>query len=160
VGPRLTVRPYDAARDTAALAACIVEHQDFHRGLEPSWPEGAAVVEAYVSYLRTQCQSHDGCVLVAERDGDVLGFVCVVAATRGDSPDDPGPFAWIHDIFVREAHRRGGLGTALLAEAEAFARSHGARRLRLGVLHRNEDARAFYRAQGFRDYVRIVTKEL
>jgi GNAT superfamily N-acetyltransferase len=160
VGSRLTVRPYHAARDAAALRACIVEHQEFHRGLEPSWPEGATIVDAYVAYLETQCRSHDGRLLVAERDGEVLGFACVVAATRGDSPDDPATFAWLHDIFVRAAHRGAGIGAALLAEAEAFARSHGARLLRLGVLDRNGDARAFYRGHGFRDYVRIVTKDL
>jgi GNAT superfamily N-acetyltransferase len=118
------------------------------------------VVDADVAYLETQCRSHDGCVLVAERDGDVAGFACVVAETRGDSPDDPGPFAWLHDIFVRPSHRRGGVATALLARAEAFAPSHGARRLRLGVLDRNDAARTFYRRQGFRDYMRIVTRDL
>jgi GNAT superfamily N-acetyltransferase len=84
----------------------------------------------------------------------------VVASTRGDSPDDPAVFAWLHDIFVRRLDRRGGVGTALLAHAEAFARSRGARLLRLGVLDRNADARAFYRVRGFRDYVRVVTKDL
>jgi len=47
-----------------------------------------------------------------------------------------------------------------MAEAESFVRSHGARELRLGVLDRNGDARAFYRSLGFRDYVRVLTKLL
>ena len=81
-------------------------------------------------------------------------------STRGDSPDDPATFAWIHDIFVRPGHRRGGVGAALMAEAELFVRSRGARELRLGVLDRNENARAFYSGSGFRDYVRVLTKHL
>jgi hypothetical protein len=36
----IAIRPYDAARDADAFRACIVEHHDFHRALEPSWPEG------------------------------------------------------------------------------------------------------------------------
>ena len=160
MGPRLIVRPYDAAREAAALRACIVEHQDYHRALEPSWPEGQVVVDDYLRYLALQCREHDGQVLIAAAGEEVLGFVCVVASTRNDSPDDPAPFAWIHDIFVRSSHRRAGVGGALLASAEAFARSRGATLLRLGVLDRNAEARAFYHGRGFRDYARVVTKPL
>ena len=160
MGLRLTIRPYDAARDAEAFRACIIEHQDVHRALEPSWPEGDAVVDRYVAYLETQCATRDGRVLVADVDGTIAGFVCVVSATHGDSPDDPATYAWIHDIFVRPAHRRRGVATTLMAEAESFVRARGARELRLGVLDRNANARALYRGLGFRGYVRVVTKPL
>jgi GNAT superfamily N-acetyltransferase len=160
VGAGIVVRPYDPARDTEAFRACIVEHQDFHRALEPSWPAGTAVLERYVAYLEQQCAEHDGRILVADAAGEIAGFLCVVASTRGDSPDDPAVFAWVHDVFVRPAHRRGGVATALMAEAEAFVRSRGAGELRLGVLDRNTGARALYRDLGFRDYVRVLTKPL
>jgi GNAT superfamily N-acetyltransferase len=155
-----TIRLYDAGRDSASLRACIVEHQDFHRGLEPSWPEGTAIADDYMAYLETQCAAHDGCVVVAERAEQIVGFVCVVASTRGESPDDPATFAWIHDLFVKAGHRRHGIATVLMKEAESFARAHGAPLLRLGVLDRNEGARAFYRRHGFRDYVRVLAKAL
>ncbi len=156
----ITIRPYDAGRDAEALRAFNIEHQDFSHGLEPSWPEGKAVIDEYLAYLEIECATHDGRVLLAEHAGEVVGFVCVVAATRNDSPDDPAPFAWIHDIFVRPEHRRAGVATALMAEAEAFARSRGATVLRLGVIDRNEYARVFYRGLGFRDYIRVLTKPL
>jgi GNAT superfamily N-acetyltransferase len=162
VGPRLTttIRPYDAARDAEPLRALIVEHQDFHRSLEPSWPEGKAIVDDYVAFLTAQCAEHDGGIAVAEREGALVGFICVVTGLRNDSPDDPATFAWVHDVFVRPEHRRQGIAAALLAEAEAFVRARGARELRLGVLDRNEGARALYRGRGFRDYARVVTKPL
>jgi GNAT superfamily N-acetyltransferase len=47
-----------------------------------------------------------------------------------------------------------------MAAAESFARSHGAKELRLGVIDRNEKARTMYRELGFRDYVRVLTKPL
>jgi GNAT superfamily N-acetyltransferase len=84
----------------------------------------------------------------------------VVAATRGESPEDPAPFAWIHDIFVKPEHRRQGVASVLMAEAERFARSHGARLLRLGVLDRNENARAFYVRHEFRALAHVLTKAL
>jgi GNAT superfamily N-acetyltransferase len=97
---------------------------------------------------------------MAEVEGAVAGFICVVSATRGDSPDDPAVYAWVHDLFVRPHHRRRGVATALMAEAAAFVRSRGARELRLGVIDRNANARALYRGLGFRDYVRVLTKPL
>jgi len=160
VEPRTKIRPYDAARDSEGLRACIIEQQDVHHRLEPGWPEGQAIVSDYMTYLETQCAAHDGRVIVAECRGDVVGFVCVLASVRGDSPDDPATFAWIQDVFVKPAYQRRGLATRLMNEAESFSRARDARLLRLGVLDRNEDARSFYRRLGFRDYVRILTKSL
>jgi ribosomal protein S18 acetylase RimI-like enzyme len=156
----IAIRAYDGARDAQTLRALNIEHQDFSRALEPSWPEGTAVVDQYVAFLEKECAAHDGCVLLAESRGGVVGFVCVVASTRGDSPDDPATFAWIHDIFVSPEHRRRGVATALMAAAEAFARSRGADELRLGVIERNTNARELYRGLGFRDYTRVLTKPL
>ena len=154
------VRPHDQARDAEALRALIIEHQDFHRALEPSWPERKTIVDAYVTFLTGQCVAHDGRIMVAERSGAIVGFICVVSSARNDSPDDPATFAWAHDVFVRPEHRRQGIGAALLADAEAFVRARGARELRLAVLDRNENARVLYEAKGFRDYVRVLTKPL
>jgi GNAT superfamily N-acetyltransferase len=158
--PRTIVRLYDADRDSDALRACIIDQQDFHRGVESSWPEGKAIIDEYMKYLETQCAAHDGCVIVADCGGEIAGFGCVVAETQGDSPDDPATFAWLHDMFVKAEYRRRGIATLLIAEAESFARAHGARILRLGVLEGNAGARSFYRERGFRDYARVLTKPL
>jgi ribosomal protein S18 acetylase RimI-like enzyme len=160
VGSQVTVRPFVPARDLAELRALNVEHQDFSRSLEPSWPEGTAVVDDYVAYLEREIATRDGAVFMADVGEAVAGFICVVTATRGDSPDDPAVYAWVHDLFVRPQHRRRGVATALMAEAAAFVRSRGARELRLGVIDRNANARALYRGLGFRDYVRVLTKPL
>jgi ribosomal protein S18 acetylase RimI-like enzyme len=160
VGAEVTVRPYDPARDREALRALNVEHQDFSRSLEPSWPEGKAVVEDYVAYLDREVTTRDGAVFMAEVDGAIAGFICVVSATRGDSPDDPAVFAWVHDLFVRPAYRRRGVATALMTAAESFVQSRGARELRLGVINRNTNARVLYERLGFRDYTRTLTKPI
>ena len=160
MGSGVSVRPYDPVRDLAELRALNVEHQDFSRTLEPSWPEGKTVVDDYVAYLEREISARGGAVFMAEIDEKIAGFICVVSATRGDSPDDPALYAWVHDIFVRPASRRRGVATALMAAAESFVRSRGARELRLGVIERNGDARALYRRLGFRDYTRVLTKPL
>jgi GNAT superfamily N-acetyltransferase len=157
---QLVVRRFDSSRDTESLRNCLIEHQDFHCAIEPSWPSGDAIVAEYLKYLVTECAVHDGCIFMAEYAEQTAGFVCVVASTRGESPEDPAPFAWVHDIFVKPEHRRRGVATVLMAEAERFARSQGARLLRLGVLDRNEHARAFYTRRGFREHAHVLTKTL
>jgi GNAT superfamily N-acetyltransferase len=156
----ITVRSYDPARDLDALRTLNVEHQDFSRSLEPSWPEGKAVVDDYVAYLGREVAARGGAIFIAEGDGTVAGFICVVSATRGDSPDDPAVYAWVHDLYVRPEHRRRGVATALMTAAETFVKSRGARELRLGVIDRNEGAHTLYQRLGFRDYVRVLTKLL
>lgn len=154
------IRTYDPIADLASLRGCIIEQQEFHRGLEPSWPEGTTIIDDYVKYLERQCARYDGRVIVAVSAGELIGFVCVVASTNNDSPDDPAPFAWVHEIFVKPAYRRQHIATRLMSEAESFARAHGAHVLRLGVLAQNAGARMFYREHGFRDYVSVLSKSL
>jgi GNAT superfamily N-acetyltransferase len=157
---QILIRRFDPARDAEALRSCIIEQQDFHRSLESTWPRGPTMVADYMAYLDTTCATRDGCILMADCDQQTVGFACVVASTRGESPDDPAPFAWIYDIFVRPAYRRRRVATLLMAEAEHFARSRGAVTLRLAVLARNEPARTFYRRRAFREYFQVLTKTL
>ena len=158
--PFVHIRLFDPLRDPQPLLACIIEQQDFHRAIEPTWPPGRAIFSDYLDYLQHECNEHDGVVIVAEAGEQMVGFICVVASAPGPSPDDPAVHAWVHDLFVRPNYRHQGIATKLMAEAETFARERGARVMRLGVLDGNEGARAFYRAKSFRDYVRVLTKRL
>ena len=157
---QVVIRRLDMAREAESLRECIIDQQNSHRGIEPSWPDGDAIVEDYVAYLDAECAAHNGCLIMAHCGEQPAGFVCVVATTRGESPDDPAPFAWIHDIYVKPEHRGTGMAGMLMAEAERFARGEGAQVLRLGVLDGNERARRFYASHGFREYTHVFTKRL
>ena len=52
-------------------------------------------------------------------------------------------------LMVAESHRRQGIGTKLLAEAVAWARTVGVRKLELHVFPWNEPAVHLYEAFGF-----------
>jgi GNAT superfamily N-acetyltransferase len=60
---------------------------------------------------------------------------------RGESPNDPAPFAWIHDVYVKPKHRRRGVASMLMAEAERFARGEGEQLPRLRAMEQNKAAR-------------------
>jgi len=83
------------------------------------------------------------CVLVAERDGEVVGFTTAEYE------------AWnrrvgVRHLFVAAQYRRSGIGRALLDHLDTFARSAGARCLWLDTPNVNYPAIQFYRHMGFR----------
>jgi GNAT superfamily N-acetyltransferase len=57
----------------------------------------------------------------------------------------------VSDLVVMPDARRSGVGYALLARAEAFARAEGAPVLRIDVVAPNARARSLYGRFGFRD---------
>lgn len=62
------------------------------------------------------------------------------------------PLVNIHDLVVSPAHRRRGIGAALLDAVDAEARRRGCCKVTLEVLEGNRVARALYERQGFARY--------
>ncbi len=67
---------------------------------------------------------------------------------------------WLEDLFVRPAHRRTGVGRALLAAVAADLREVGGERLEWAALDWNEPALRFYKALGARTMGEWVTHRL
>jgi len=87
---------------------------------------------------------HPGSALVYD-DGLVKGF-CLHMACR----DQDASGAWeVGALYVEPAFARSGVGAALMAGAEAAARSEGRGQMKLWVLAENPRARSFYEAQGY-----------
>lgn len=68
--------------------------------------------------------------------------------------------AWIFNVSVVPEHQNKGLGRALMAHAEDWARKEGFRVIGLLVSCHNERARALYEKLGFRPTNIIMRKEL
>jgi GNAT superfamily N-acetyltransferase len=62
-----------------------------------------------------------------------------------------GPAGLLEDVTVTQAWRGRGVGRALLATAEAWARDNGLSRLQLLADRANEPALAFYRRAGWQE---------
>jgi ribosomal protein S18 acetylase RimI-like enzyme len=78
--------------------------------------------------------------LVAEAGGRIIG--AVMAGYEGHR-------GWINYLAVEPAHRRNGLGRALMAEAERVLRAAGCPKINLQVRPENKEVIAFYGAMGF-----------
>lgn len=153
------IRDYDPSRHRSQLRACIVELQDFERGLEPGLPKGEAMADRYLAYVLERCARAAGRIFVAEADDAVVGFVGVLARVVPE-PDEGQAYAYVSDLVVLPAYRRRGIGRALLGRAETYARREGASTLRVGVLAKNEAAARLYRGIGFSDYTFQLSKPL
>jgi RimJ/RimL family protein N-acetyltransferase len=95
-------------------------------------------------YIRALRRHPDGALIVAEADGMVVGRLSIVR--------DPHPAsAHVADLglMVAASHRRQGIGRALLAAAETWARGAGVKKLELHVFPHNEPAIALYESCGY-----------
>jgi len=140
------------------LGALLVRtHYDFDpkRFLAPS-PQTPA---GYGSFLASQIDDPDSTLLVADADGEVLGYI--FATNEGiDYMSLRGPAGIIQDIVVDPAHRGRGIGAMLLDAAIGVLREHGAPRVVLSTADRNEAAQRLFEKAGFRRTMIEMTREI
>lgn len=79
--------------------------------------------------------------------GDIVGFVTASRATDGFEMDIVRGV--VRNIYVRPPARGQGVGTALLAAAEAHLAEQGATVVSLEAMAANDAARRFYRRHGY-----------
>lgn len=92
------------------------------------------------------------------RDSVAIGYVVLVFFF---SLEFRGLVAFIDELYIAEAHRGRGIGSAVLAELEFRCRARGLRALRLEVDHQNDRAKRLYERFGFIGETRsIMTRRL
>lgn len=115
--------------------------------------------DLYAWFLGTQMERPEAAVLVAEANGQVIGYA--FAAVEGhDYMTLRGPAGLLHDILVDPAARGRGVGRLLLAAALDFLRSRGAPRVVLSTAMANEPAQRLFAGTGFRRTMIEMTREL
>jgi ribosomal protein S18 acetylase RimI-like enzyme len=155
----LAIRPAAPADSKAIgrLGALLVR---LHHDLDPDrflapMPQ---TEEKYGSFLGTQLAKPNITILVAERGGEVVGYT--YAGIEGtDYMALRGPAGVIYDLVVDPAHRRQGVGGALLDATLEALEAKGAPRVVLSTAEGNETAQRLFARAGFRRTMIEMTRE-
>jgi ribosomal protein S18 acetylase RimI-like enzyme len=158
--PAVLIRPAASAdlQAIGRLGALLVRtHHDF----DPDRFIAATpqTEQAYGSFLGRQLDEPNIVILVAERDGEVVGYT--YAGVEGnDYMSLRGPAGVLYDIVVDAAHREQGVGRALLDATLEALQAKGAPRVVLSTAERNESAQRLFARAGFRRTMIEMTREL
>jgi ribosomal protein S18 acetylase RimI-like enzyme len=115
------------------------------RGLEVAWQRRRKRYEQTLS-------GAGGILLVAERDGRVIGAVIGEVEDGADGSDIfavPTRIAHVHDVAVLPEVQGSGVGRALMERFEEILRERDVASYGLDVIAGNDAARRFYETLGF-----------
>jgi ribosomal protein S18 acetylase RimI-like enzyme len=115
--------------------------------------------QGYGSFLGTQLEEPRIVILVAELDGEVIGYT--YAGVEGtDYMSLRGPAGVLYDIVVDPTHRGQGVGRELLDATLEALKAKGAPRVVLSTAEGNKPAQRLFARAGFRRTMIEMTREL
>ena len=115
------------------------------------------VEKGYGWWLARQLENQDAVVLVATREGAIVGYSYGTKEER-DWNNLVGEHGWIHDVYVDANERRSGAGRMLVMEMIGRLEALGARPILLATMVGNEAAQRLFAACGFRKTMVEMTR--
>ena len=144
------------ARTIAEFAYKLVEQ---HRSYDPVRFSRLGDVDGMAWFYGGQTEAEDAAVLVAEFDGEVVGFAYLEYQSR-NYVDLAESSVRLHDIFVDERGRGSGAGKKLIEAAIEESKRFKAAKILLSVAAKNTFAREFFEHRGFRTTMYEMMLEL
>jgi GNAT superfamily N-acetyltransferase len=146
----------DDARTIAEFANKLVEQ---HRSYDPVRFSRLGDVDGMAWFYGGQTEAEDTAVLVAEIDGDVVGFAYLEYQSR-NYVDLAESSARLHDIYVDERGRGSGAGKKLIEAVIEESKRFKAEKILLSVAAKNTFARELFELRGFRTTMYEMMMEL
>ena len=142
-------------QDIAKVVELWAEHVDFHAQCDPRFLRREGSDDGFAQHLRTRLGESDYLLLVAEIDGEVVGFL------NGELSAYPPCFAhrahgFIDNLAVSPQRQRVGFRTALLEEAMAWFSAKRVSTVEGRVLLSNPVAMAFWQKTEFEPYMHTI----
>jgi GNAT superfamily N-acetyltransferase len=126
--------------------ALIEMSERLREGVAP-WRDPQEVRRAVIGWVRESLANADNGAFVAERNGEVVGFVCVSERSHFTGEVD----TYIGELVVVKKAEGVGIGRALVEAAEDWGRSRGRKRVVVDTGAANAPARQFYAALGYEE---------
>lgn len=99
--------------------------------------------------------------IIAEKTNRVIGLIQIEQKNTGDNPIFvKKDYVYIQEMFIKESHRRKGLGLKLMKEAKEWAKKNNINILRTSVVPNNYQAISFYEKEGFTSFMESLELEI
>jgi ribosomal protein S18 acetylase RimI-like enzyme len=140
-------------RDLDDIGRLWMELVAYHAHRDPRFRARPNALDAYLGFLRSHVlNGRDSIVFVAERNGEVSGFLAARVENAGPIYEI-SEFGYICDLCVAESARRLGVGRSLVKAAIEWFGARGVSNVRISVAARNPDALEFWRKLGFQPFM-------
>ena len=155
------VREARLPADEPAILSFIDGLQDYEAAFEPDRRRDPDFTVEHWREVQHRCAEKHGILLIAEDEGKPVGWafahdqnaeLFVVAPERCHG--------YLAEIFLMPQARGKGLGRALIAACENWARGRGHKLLTIGVLAKNPGAIRAYEGTGYEPYVVTMRRYL
>lgn len=156
----MLIREYKG-QDEKDLLQLIVYLQDYMKSKEPEiLDSGENIGEEFLRNLVSETKGSMGKIYVAEEENEVVGFVSGRVEQSTDEIEliEKKVF-YISNLVVLPKFQKHGIGKALLAKVEDYAKSLNLKLIQINVLVKNEIAYKTYKNAGFRDYEMVLLKK-
>jgi len=116
------------------------------------------IEQGYAWWLRQEIERPEAIIMVADRDGEIVGYAYGAIEERDWSIliDRHGS---VHDVFVVEAVRRQGVARAMVTAVLRRLEELGAPLIVLRTMVQNDSARHLAESLGFRSTMLEMTRE-
>ena len=146
--------------DYTGLCSIYSELDEFHREKHPELfiePNPVRTPE-YISEL---IQNRNSFLLVAEKDGEIVGLLESCIKESSDFPVNQKPrWGQIESLAVKSGIRNCNIGWLLLEEMKKWAKSNEIGRIELKVYSFNSNAIQFYSRKGFSEISKSMFLDL
>jgi len=147
------------AGDELRVAGLLIKLVNQHVQYDPGRFADFVTEEGAAAFYLSRFNAPDARVLVAEADGELIGFAYLEFEERNyEELVDRG--VWLHDIFVEKEFRSAGAGKALMQASIAAATELGGTKLLLATAARNTAGKGFFEHFGFRPTMIEMTLDL
>jgi len=140
----------DAKLANSFLTKLIRDEKQYDKNINDNF----IVNEMYENLITNQ----NNCLLVAEIDNELVGYLYGFIQDNGDSCIEP--IAYIDAMFIEEEERCNGIATALIQKFKCWVLDKKVRYIELKVCTNNSNAISLYKKNGFNDLKTIMRVEL
>jgi ribosomal protein S18 acetylase RimI-like enzyme len=132
-----------------------MEFDNYDRLLNLEWTLGKEGENYYIDRIT----KNNGCVLVAEKGGLIVGYLCG-ALSKIENYRLPKKTAELENTYIEESCRSQGIGSKLYREFVKWCKNYSVEIIKVSASARNSQGINFYRKNNFKDYSLMLETEI